>query len=143
MSRLPNISNCDWWVVAETWPSGVQVVPLVEVAAYVATASGPVATARPWASSRLPIGSCTLYASSVRLSCHTVTSFPAYASTSLKYWCPGSFGERSTVPGVAEEYDVVLGTMLAGSTAFQVAKMPGSRPVWSAVSRGSSGTRWN
>jgi hypothetical protein len=83
---------------------------------------------------------------------------------SLKYWCPGSFGERSTgtpadqvrpslvdfatytserptVPGVAEEYDDVLATTVAGSTAFQVAKTPGRRPVWSAVSRGSSGTR--
>ena len=38
---------------------------------------------------------------------------------------------------------MVLGTTEAGSTAFQVAKTPGSVPVWSAVSRGSSGIRGN
>jgi hypothetical protein len=83
---------------------------------------------------------------------------------SPKYWWPGSPGdgstgtpadqvlplstdlatytrERPTRPAVAEEYDEPLATTLAGSTAFQVAKTPGSAPVWSAVSRGSSGTR--
>ena len=50
--------------------------------------------------------------------------------------------DRPTRPEPAELYGDVLGTTEAGSTAFQVAKTPLSTPVWSAVSRGSSGTRW-
>ena len=37
----------------------------------------------------------------------------------------------------------MLATIVAGSTAFQVAKTPGRVPVWSAVRRGSNGTRKN
>ncbi len=46
------------------------------------------------------------------------------------------------MPAVADAKAVSLGTTLAGSMAFHVAKTPGTAPVWSAVSLGSNGNSW-
>ena len=86
-----------------------------------------------------PIGRCTLYAGSTRLSCHMTTSRPSSASASGKNWCPTAafetatgalhdaplFVERTTYtldcptrPPPAELYVLVLGTPVAGSTVL-------------------------
>jgi hypothetical protein len=95
-------------------------------------------TGRPCVSRVLPIGSCTEYGSSVRLSCQIATSLPPSASTSEKYWWPrppdwSTFigadqvwplstdrttyaTERPTRPELAsaELYELVLGTTVVG-----------------------------